>query len=102
VRLTHTPPASGFAGSGGQGSTHQVDWGSQLGTQQQLFCSSETGCSRTVYRRDFPAKDKQASELSFQILSWISRALLTRKVPKHVLYYFGTGVSEPFEDEHEQ
>jgi hypothetical protein len=28
--------------------------------------------------------------------------LLTRKVPKHVLYYFGTGMSEPFEDEHEQ
>ncbi len=35
-------------------------------------------------------------------LVYPARGLLRGKVPKHVLYCFGTGLSEPLEDEHEQ
>ena len=31
-----------------------------------------------------------------------ARVLLRGKVPKHVLYCFGTGMSEPLRDEYEQ
>ncbi len=79
-----------------------MDWGSRLETQQQqLFCSPETGCSRTVYSRGFPAKDKQASAPFFQFSSRMLRALLMRG-SEDMLYCSGTNMSEPFEDEHEQ
>jgi len=51
----------GFKSDERTGNTRRMDSCRRLGTQQQLFCSPESGCSRTVYRRGFPAKDKQAS-----------------------------------------